>query len=713
MRARPQPSLPLSIPEILWRMLLAGLVAAGVAGLGFALYSFVSYRNLKVEDVTVNNTTNIYIVGNNDTLGTCFPASDGDYFTFNSTGVCLEPVDLDATLTNFSVRITALENEVPINYSIPIAVEAARIDALEVDVAQLDGEVNASLTCCAANGAAISILQNSVSQLEVNYSSLSTLPEDVALLESVVLDLEGDIATLMFDVSNLTGRVDGVDEELSDVQAEIVVLQYNVSGLSQAFAEVSNLTERVYTVEAELVEVQSEIAVLQYNMSYVVQALAEISDLQNNASDLYRRVEALESNVTMLSNEVDTLQTDIYGLQNNASLLDDRVTVLENNVSFIADEIGVLQSEIGGLQSNISALSETLSIVFLEIDGIEDRLDSLELNVSELAIEVSQLSLDLVALADQVLALEANLTVIFSDIATLFEQQSVLAANLSMLEVRVTDVEDDVAVLDERVTAVEGNISSLVTVIDDMQTQLDDALYNISSVTPGISLVEDGELGIVKSLEAGEGIQITENAGVVTITNAYPYPYEVLFALFQQTPDVTTYANGLGSNIVPIYYNANAVAGNTLCAAYQNSSFTAPITLEFSVTSTASPPFWPSFVVIDPGGGFVPPSELEIMLPRPGTQMNFTLVVYISASARTMQAGTYIDFWDHTTTNVLPVSTSMQCFFAGFNLLSGMGAGVAINLVENYNPIAAGGINIFTPGASAFISDFRVRGRIP
>lgn len=163
------------------------ITGLAIAGFTLGIIAIVNVYNLDAEEVTnvteVTEITNVNLSFGNGSLATCSPANDGDYFTFNMSGSCLQPVDLNSTLGGFDARITALENAVPFNYSIEIAVERLRIDDLEADVAGLNasvivlnGTVNGvidSITeltievynntlCCQANGASISNLEANV-----------------------------------------------------------------------------------------------------------------------------------------------------------------------------------------------------------------------------------------------------------------------------------------------------------------------------------------------------------------------------------------------------------------------------------------------------------------------------------------------------------------------------------------------------------------------
>src|SRR5690606_38156726 len=104
------------------------------------------------------------------------------------------------------------------------------------------------------------------------------------------------------------------------------------------------------------------------------------------------------------------------------------------------------------------------------------------------------------------------------------------------------------------------------------------------------------------------------------------------------------------------------------------------------------------------------------MLPPPGTTKTYIRYATQGGSARTTPAGTYTSLWDNTTTNVLGTSTSVSTTTGPTGSFWGLVWTLGIldvnGIIENYDSLAVGGINLLTsPGSSDYFSAIQIRGR--
>jgi len=480
---------------------LVGLVGLGAAfaALGIGIASFYQVNNLVVEDVTNN-----YI---NGSLATCTPASDGDYFTFNTSGMCLNPVDLQSTINTIESDIQIINQTSSVNYSIPIAEQGQRIDELQADV-------NASMECCTTNTILISELNTEVTTLTYNFTTveerLTVVENNVTVLVTEVTVLQQNVTYITEVVNTITGnetvvneRLDALEMDVGELQLEVGYLQYNVTDIQ---AEVDSLNS----------DVNASLVCCQENSLLLASLLNNVSSLDGRVTDLDDIVIILEGNVTSLNGGLTAVEGEVV-------ILDGRVNVTETDIVVINSEINSIEGLIGALVGNLTC--ECTGNYTFEIDQLQMAVDSLDLRMSSAEGSI-------VALQNADIVFDARLMSVEGNITTLNALMSIVEGNITSLNLRLTTAEGDIVVLQGdvvdlgdrldvvefnlsslniRLTTVEGDVISLQNDVLDLGDRITVVEFNISSLSERVDTVE----GEVADLDA----RVTIIEGNVTALN--------------------------------------------------------------------------------------------------------------------------------------------------------------------------------------------------
>lgn len=466
-----------------------GFGAAFVA-LGLAVSSFYQVNNLTVEEVTNN-----YI---NGSLNTCSPASDGDYFTFNTSGMCVNPVDLQATIDVIESDVQILNQTSSFNYSIPIAEQAQRIDELQADV-------NASVECCTST------------TLEI--SQLLT-----------------DTTTLFFNVTNVEERVTVVESNTTVIVNEVEILQQNVTYITEVVNNVvgndSAIIARLDALDIDVSNLQFSVSILDYNVADLQYQIDSVAD-DVNASSLCCQetsplVEGLRNNVTTLDGRVTSAEDIVILLEGNITSMNEQFTALEEEVVLIGGRVNVTETDIVVINSEISAIETLINTLIgnlscecpgnysIVIEQLQTALDSLDIRMTNVEGDIGPLQ-------DADVVIDALLTNAEGNVTLLNSRISIIEGNITALSIQLSNAEDDIIVLqgdvidlgdgvnvvefnlsslNSQLTGVEGDIINLQNDVLDLGDRMTIVEFNISSLSVNLDIVE----GDVAVLDARVGV---------------------------------------------------------------------------------------------------------------------------------------------------------------------------------------------------------------
>ncbi|MCW5950985.1 MAG: hypothetical protein KIT69_01820 [Propionibacteriaceae bacterium] len=202
--------------------------------------------------------------------------------------------------------------------------------------------------------------------------------------------------------------------------------------------------------------------------------------------------------------------------------------------------------------------------------------------------------------------------------------------------------------------------------------------------------------------------QIGSNLTVNTLAE------QLILSSFGQSDYITSTLNTKYPNTRHIWYNKLAIAGGI--DMFINTGETI-IAIEITITTKPTMPQWPAYLWADAGGGISNLNDMPFfMLPPPGTTKTYTRYMTQGTGSRSCADGTYTSLWDNTTTNVLGSTTNVLSMIGTTGTFWGLVWTLGIlninGIVENYNSLAVGGINLLTnPSASDYFSAIQIRGR--
>ena len=203
-------------------------------------------------------------------------------------------------------------------------------------------------------------------------------------LKSQLEKLDTQVGTNASNIDDLQGRVGTLDRKFNELDAKLNDLSNSLT------RETKHLQSQVDLLNGTLDTLRTNYAGLIVKIGELKSGInanqQDIEDLGRTYNALSDRVEALESNVSGVKDDVSDvkgrvggLETNVSGLQGEINSESGRVDTLYTNVSGLQSSIGGLSGRVGGLETNVSGLSHLMHDFE---SGLYDKVGKLNHNVA-------------------------------------------------------------------------------------------------------------------------------------------------------------------------------------------------------------------------------------------------------------------------------------------------------------------------------------------
>ncbi len=213
------------------------------------------------------------------------------------------------------------------------------------------------------------------------------------------------------------------------------------------------------------------------------------ANLQGQLDENASVVEAMQSQLSVLTNVLSAVQTEQAAMEADLTTLGNNLSELNGNVSTLEANLTTLQTQLNKLAADEQSNAEA-------IEALQAQIESLE---SEIA-----------SATDQIIAVQGQLATIESAIAILEEAKDKTNEALDDINASLTNKSDSIASLFVQVTALSSEISGLLdsyeslaeyiptidqnsSAIKDLQDALADLKTNVSQCTCGETLTAYGD----------------------------------------------------------------------------------------------------------------------------------------------------------------------------------------------------------------------------
>ena len=220
-----------------------------------------------------------------------------------------------------------------------------------------------------------------------NYATIKFVNEEVGVLSSTITSLSDEVDALDESVSGKVDKVEGKGLSTNDFTDEYKNDLDNMSDIYLTKDEASS-TYVTFSI------FNSEFNDLAQNISSKADS-SEVSSLSNKVNSLESEVSALDIKVGSLNSEVTVLGSDTQSLNSEVSLLRNDISSLDISMDSLESEVVALNtvgSRVTSLESEVSALEQTcqenINNINTNLSGIEDLLDEINGDITTLLNEI-------------------------------------------------------------------------------------------------------------------------------------------------------------------------------------------------------------------------------------------------------------------------------------------------------------------------------------
>jgi S1-C subfamily serine protease len=150
--------------------------------------------------------------------------------------------------------------------------------------------------------------------------------------------------------------------KLKETHSQLDILNIDVSDLDDNLiileGEMSVLEEDVSTMDNKLLDVREDISSLEGKYSILQ---GNVSTLDNGLSDAKGNISSLEGNLSSIEGGITTIENDLSNLTGNFSDIEDSLSSIEGNVSNLETNISTLEGNVSNLGADVDILEENIS----------------------------------------------------------------------------------------------------------------------------------------------------------------------------------------------------------------------------------------------------------------------------------------------------------------------------------------------------------------
>jgi len=302
-------------------------------------------------------------------------------------------------------------------------------DDIQSEVAAVEDELE-QLSESAARGDALAEVQDAVAELDAR---LETVDEDSRQARAVLaglddgheLDLEEvpgreldamALSTLQYDIdeveSELAGRLDGLWDELDDVNAELVDIAATLRDLPALESKLESTSGAVTSVREETNALRSSLTDLRETLDGVEDEMATAEAVQAVEASLARTasdVDGLSEQLSELEQaepeELDDLKRAFDGLNDSLERQEQRLSGVERTTSDLdsrlrqafrdtakSEALASVQTEVSRVEQDASAAQESATSATQTAERLEQTVDTFDQEIEQIQTMIDRLA---------------------------------------------------------------------------------------------------------------------------------------------------------------------------------------------------------------------------------------------------------------------------------------------------------------------------------
>ena len=378
-------------------------------------------------------------------------------------------------------------------------------------------------------------IQQIIARLKSYTDQVDGIVEDIEELQTNVTSLQNSVSNIEEDVDDLETQVATNTTNITTNTANIATLEGTTTAMSATITEISNsvatVNERLTTVEEELEESIDELS------EKVDENANDIDALETSVSELNGSINTISIQMTTLSSTVSGAVSDIEELKEDVeeqlSDIDTRLSTAESEIDELQaiTESGVVASGVYDEDSNSILLYDTNKNVLSTIDTTEfiSSGDGIEIDGGTISAVKSSSS-------------EDYLTI---------DSTGISITGIDSIKTTVASNSTSITAIDSRVTSAESNITSLKTSVSELTVDVSSIEARVTLAESDIDSVEDSISELEDSIEAVE-TSVTTAESNITKLQALTTSSLVASAVYSSSTQVITLSAADGTVISTI-----------------------------------------------------------------------------------------------------------------------------------------------------------------
>jgi len=278
-------------------------------------------------------------------------------------------------------------------------------------------------------------------ELEGNMATLLTdvgqLKVDISEINGKVVDIEGKIATIETDIGTLRATASNINAMVIEIKDGIATIETDIGTLK---ADVSNINAKVVEIEGDIVAVETDIGTLRMDVSDVNAKIVNIKDnvatIETNMGMLNATLSGINAKIVDIEGSLVTIKTNVGILKANISDIHARVVAIEGKVITIETDIDAFEKSVQSLNATITNLNDKFITIQTDIGVLLAKLADVN-GIVTIENTVATIRTELGQIKGEVVDLEGDIAIIKTDIGTITTKADSIKSDVGLQPVTI------------------------------------------------------------------------------------------------------------------------------------------------------------------------------------------------------------------------------------------------------------------------------------
>jgi len=371
---------------------------------------------------------------------------------------------------------------------------------------------------------------------------------------ALIIDIEGDIATILTDVG-------AIKADLTTINATLVGMEGTIAIIHSTIGE---FTAPGDTICATLTEIKGDVATIE----------STLGSIEDDIDDINGEISDIDGTLVTIQTDIGEIQTDVTAINAKLTAINETVGIVKTDLMGLVEvELDKINATIADVQDGLVTVNSTLGDIQLDLGDVTLELISVQGDIKEGVTNITA------AITDA----EGNILVELGHVEVTLED---INATLEIIDGSLVTIRTDIGTIEGTITSIRGDIATIETDIGTIEAILEEwtGVTTSSITTPvgtfDIMVLTNSTLeGSVTFSDNALTMIVSGQTGTTGILNV-KIPRQLLIGIESNIEDLVVTING---RRVSFTYTEEAEL-YTVRATYTHSTHTIMIYLSESQT---------------------------------------------------------------------------------------------------------------------------------